>query len=222
MSIFSRFTDIINSNLNSLLDKAENPEKMVRLIIQEMEDTIVEVRSDLAKILADKKIGQRQLEQMQKDIVLWQSKAEIALSKEREDLARAALQEKVKAQENVDVISAELSVIQEHIDKLQDEIAQLQTKLADAKARKNSLTLREKTADSRLKIKTNTNSQRINDALSKYERYEQKIDELEARVDVLNEPSSLATEIDELVKDESIEQELNSLKAKMKQSDASE
>lgn len=138
MGVFSRFTDIINSNINNLLDKAEDPEKMVRLIIQEMEDTLVEVRSSSAKTLADKKELSRQAIRFSEEAVQWQQKAELALSKGREDLARAALIEKSKCAENAESLNNELVHVDDHIVKLQGEISQLQDKLADAKTRKKS------------------------------------------------------------------------------------
>ena len=133
MGIFSRFTDIVNSNINSILDKAEDPEKMVRLIIQEMEDTLVEVRSASAKTLASKKDISLQINKMQNEAQDWKSKAELAISKDREDLARAALQEKKKCDEHGSALSSELKGVDEQITKLQSEVGQLQDKLADAK-----------------------------------------------------------------------------------------
>ncbi|XQW86074.1 phage shock protein PspA [Thalassotalea piscium] len=217
MGVFSRFTDIINSNINNLLDKAEDPAKMVRLIIQEMEDTLVEVRSSSAKTLADKKELTRQASRFEQEAEQWQEKAELALSKDREDLARAALVEKKKCVESSASLIDELSHVDEHITKLQDEISQLQDKLADAKARQKAIIMREKTASSRLKVKRNIDSDKVNDALSRFDSYERKIDDLEAQVESYDLGSkSLADEIAELEGDEHIDDELAQLKATMK------
>lgn len=217
MGVFSRFTDIINSNINNLLDKAEDPAKMVRLIIQEMEDTLVEVRSSSAKTLADKKELARQANRFESDAAQWQEKAELALSKDREDLARAALMEKKKCLESASALSEELEHVDGHIAKLQGEISQLQDKLADAKSRQKAIIMREKTANSRLKVKKNIDSERVNDALSRFDRYERKIDDIEAQVESYDLGSkSLADEIADLASDEKIDDELAQLKAKMK------
>ncbi len=216
MGVFSRFTDIINSNINSLLDKAEDPEKMVRLIIQEMEDTLVEVRSTSAKTLADKKDLTRQQARLQADVEKWQDKAELALSKGRDDLARGALLEKNKCQEAAQSLAEELSHFDEHIAKLQDEISQLQEKLADAKARQKAIILRGKTASSRLKVKSTLDSNKVDDALSRFDRYERKIDDLESQVDAYDlGKKSLSDEIEELQASDEIDSELEALKAKM-------
>ncbi|NQY88248.1 MAG: phage shock protein PspA [Colwellia sp.] len=216
MGIFSRFTDIINSNINNLLDKAEDPAKMVRLIIQEMEDTLVEVRSSSAKTLADKKELTRRATRFESEAQQWQEKAELALSKDREDLARAALVEKKKSSENAQTLLQELMHIEEHIIKLQDEISQLQDKLADAKARQKAIIMREKTVNSRLKVKKNIDSNKVNDALSRFDRYERKIDDIEGQVESYDlGRKSLADEIAELEADEEVDDELASLKAKM-------
>jgi phage shock protein A len=217
MGIFSRFTDIINSNITSLLDKAEDPAKMVRLIIQEMEDTLVEVRSTSAKNLAEKKDLLRQATRFESEAQQWQQKAELALSKDREDLARGALMEKKKCVESAAALNQELHGINEHIAKLQDEISQLQEKLVDAKARQKSIIMREQTASSRLKVKKNIDSDRVNDALGRFDRYERKIDDIEAQVESYDIGSkSLADEIADLESDSLVEDELTQLKAKMK------
>ncbi len=216
MGIFSRFTDIINSNINNILDKAEDPAKMVRLIIQEMEDTLVEVRSSSAKTLADKKELTRRVTRFENEVQQWQDKAELALSKDREDLARAALIEKKKSSENAQTLLQELMHTEEHIIKLQSEMSQLQDKLADAKSRQKAIIMREKTVNSRLKVKKNIDSNKVNDALGRFDRYERKIDDLEGQVESYDLGSkSLADEIAELESDEKVDDELASLKAKM-------
>lgn len=217
MGIFSRFTDIINSNINNLLDKAEDPAKMVRLIIQEMEDTLVEVRSSSAKTLADKKELTRRVARFENEAEQWQEKAELALSKDREDLARAALIEKKKSSANAQTLLQDLMHTEEHIIKLQSEISQLQDKLADAKSRQKAIIIREKTVNSRLKVKKNIDSNKVDDALSRFDRYERKIDDLEGQVESYDLGSkSLADEISELESDDKVDEELASLKAKMK------
>ena len=220
MGIFSRFSDIVNSNINALLDKAEDPEKMVRLIIQEMEDTLVEVRSSSAKTIAEKKELQRVVTRLQEETADWQAKAELALSKERDDLARAALIERQKAAEQAETVAADIANLDEHISKLQDEVAQLQEKLADAKARQKSMLMRQKTVASRLEVKKTLDSNRINDAMYKFERYEQKIDTLEAQVEAYDlGKKTLKDEFAELAAQDKIDTELAALKAKVNQKD---
>ena len=220
MGIFSRFSDIVNSNINALLDKAEDPEKMVRLIIQEMEDTLVEVRSSSAKTIAEKKELQRVVNRLQEEVADWQAKAELALSKDREDLARSALIERQKAADQAEAVAADIANLDEHISKLQDEVAQLQEKLADAKARQKSMLMRQATVTSRLEVKKTLDSNRINDAMYKFERYEQKIDTLEAQVEAYDlGKKSLKDEFAELAAQDKIDNELAALKAKVNQKD---
>lgn len=216
MGIFSRFSDIVNSNINALLDKAEDPEKMVRLIIQEMEDTLVEVRSSSAKTIAEKKELQRVVNRLQEEVADWQAKAELALSKEREDLARSALIERQKASDQAEAVAADIANLDEHISKLQDEVSQLQEKLADAKARQKTMLMRQKTVASRLEVKKTLDSNRINDAMYKFERYEQKIDTLEAQVEAYDlGKKTLKDEFAELAAQDKIDNELAELKAKV-------
>ncbi|KJY88046.1 phage shock protein PspA [Pseudoalteromonas piscicida] len=216
MGIFSRFADIVNSNINAILDKAEDPEKMVRLIIQEMEDTLVEVRSTSAKTLAEKKELTRRLDQLKAQVDDWQIKAELALSKEREDLARAALLEKQKSAEDVAALEKELEHVDTHIEKLQQEVSTLQDKLADAKARQKAIVLRQRSAESRLEVKKALDSSKVDDALNRFERYESKIDGLESQIESYDlGKKSLADEIADLQKNEKIDDELEQLKKKM-------
>jgi phage shock protein A len=221
MGIFSRFSDIINANINSILDKAEDPEKMVRLIVQEMEETLVEVRTQSAKLIADKKELGRRAKRMQNEADDWERKAEIALSKEREDLARAALKEKNTALEEVYTVSTDLEQIESNLQKLSDDIAQLQQKLNDAKTRQKALILRGKTAQSRMGVKRQIHDVDIEGAMGRFEKYESRIDSLEGEVESYDlGQKNLADEIADLESDEKVDEELEKLKAKMN-SDAS-
>ncbi|MEI6860531.1 MAG: phage shock protein PspA [Shewanella sp.] len=218
MGIFSRFADIINSNISSLLDKAEDPEKMVRLIIQEMEDTLVEVRSTSAKVLAEKKEIIRRITKVQEQVLDWEAKAELALSKDREDLAKAALIEKQKASELADTLTQELVVVEEQISRLKEEVNLLQQKLADAKARQKTIIMRKQTASSRLEVKKQLDSSKIDNAMSKFEQYERRVEGLESQVDAydLGNKKSLSDEFAALEAEDSVNAELEALKAKIK------
>lgn len=220
MGIFSRFADIINSNISALLDKAEDPEKMVRLIIQEMEDTLVEVRSTSAKVLAEKKEIIRRVAKVHQQVQDWESKAELALSKDREDLAKAALIEKQKANEIADSLAAELVVVEEHILRLKEEVAQLQEKLADAKVRQKTIIMRKQTASSRLEVKKQLDSSKIDNAMSKFEQYERRVEGLESQVEAydLGKKNTLSDEFAALEAEDSVNDELEALKAKIKAS----
>jgi phage shock protein A len=218
MGIFSRFTDIINSNINSILDKAEDPEKMVRLIIQEMEETLVEVRTQSAKLIADKKELSRRVERLHLEAEDWESKAEVALSKGREDLARAALKEKSSAEEATMALETNLEVIDINLDKLSGDIGLLQQKLGDAKTRQKALIVRSRTAQSRMGVKRQLHDVDIDEAMSRFDRYERRIDDLEGEVEAYDlGQQTLSDEIGELENDERIDEALARLKAKMAQ-----
>ncbi|MCL4103973.1 UNVERIFIED_CONTAM: hypothetical protein GTU68_034835 [Idotea baltica] len=219
MGIFSRMTDIINSNISALLDQAEDPEKMIRLIIQEMEDTLVEVRSSSARVLADRKAAARRLEQVQIEAEGWEEKAKLAISKGREDLARAALQEKRAIDEEVAVVEAELGATDEHIAQLNDEVSQLQQKLTDAKAKQKALLMRTKTVESRIKVKRQVHREALDTAFARFDQYERRMDSLESQLEVMDMGREvhpdLAAEISSLEEDERINDDLSRLKAQM-------
>lgn len=216
MGIFSRFTDIINANLNSILDKAEDPEKMVRLIIQEMEETLVEVRTQSAKLIADKKELGRRTQRLAREAEQWDRKAEIALNKDREDLARAALKEKSNAAEAVVTIDSDLEVVEINLEKLSGDIVQLQQKLIDAKSRQKALILRGRTAKSRMGVKRQLHDVDLDEAMNKFDRYERRIDDLEGEIEAYDlGQRNLADEIAELESDEKVDEELAKLKARL-------
>lgn len=215
MSVFSRLADIVNANLNSMLDKAEDPAKMVRLIIQEMEDELVRERSNLARFLAEKKEVLRHTSRHQERVTEWQSKAELALSRDREDLARAALLEKSKQQDLLNALAREQQIVAESIDKLSEAINALEAKLVDARARQQAMQLRERSAQSRIKVQERVRISETSAAVDKFERMERKIDELEARADIYSHTNTLEQSFAELEADDAISRELEKLKAKM-------
>lgn len=215
MGIFSRMGDIINSNLNSMIDKAENPEKIARLIIQEMEDTLVEVRTDAARNIAERKELSRKAESYSDRAAEWGSKAEIALNKDREDLARGALAAKQQAEQMADMVSKEIEILDEAVEKADGDLSKLQSKLDEAKAKHKSLMMRTNVAKGQIRMRTVISNNKVDDALSRYERMERKVDELEAHVEAfdLGAGESLESQFAALEADESIENELAALKA---------
>jgi phage shock protein A len=217
MGIFTRFSDIVNSNINAILDKAEDPEKIVRLMIQEMEDTLVEVRSAAARSIADKKDLNRKLEALDREVREWDNKAELAMRKGREDLAKAALVEKSRATGASEMLKADYQAIDEGLSKLNEDISRLESKLMDAKARQKSLLARHKTANSRLAARKKIHDYQIDDAMVRFEQYTRRIDDVEGRIEAydLGLPKDLHHEFAGLEAEESVAQELSELKRRI-------
>ncbi len=224
MGIFTRFSDIVNSNINAILDKAEDPEKIVRLMIQEMEDTLVEVRSAAARSIADKKDLNRKLSHLDKEQGEWDAKAELALRKGREDLAKAALVEKSRAASAAEAIRSDYAAVDEGLTKLNDDISRLEKKLEDAKARQKALLARHKTANSRLAARKKIHDYKIDDAMIRFEQYTRRIDDVEGRIEAydLGLPKDLNHEFAGLEAEESIAQELDELKRRVSAGSAPE
>jgi phage shock protein A len=217
MGIFSRMNDIINSNLNALLDRAEEPEKIIRLVIQEMEDTLVEVRSDAARTIAEKKKQQRRIDRLGDEILEWERKAELAVSKGREDLARAALAEKNSLERGLASLTREMEELEQQLSKLNEDIGNLQDKLDDAKARQKALAMKHDTVARRLQTREKLHDRRIDDALSRFDDLERKMDTAEGQVDAfdLGRARSLQEEFAELEAQEKIDEELAKIRARI-------
>ena len=215
MGIFSRLNDIVNSNLNAMLDKAENPEKIIRLVVQEMEDTLVEVRSEAARAIADKKKQQRQIDRMTAEVEDWEDKAKLALSKDREDLARAALVEKHNLAKTVEHLTQDMEILEDQLFKLNDDIGRLQEKLDDARARQKTIVMKNSAVGNRLKTRQRIYDNRLDDALISFDRMENKIDKMEGQVDAyeMGRNPSLQDQFAELEVSEQIDAELADLKA---------
>ena len=217
MGVFSRLSDIVNSNLNAMLDKAEDPEKIVRLIIQEMEDTLVEVRSRAARAIADKKEVERRKTEFELRSREWESKAELAIAKGRDDLARGAIAAKRKALEMADLFAKEFEAIDKSLEKANEDLEKLQAKLKEAKAKQRSLDIRRSAAEGSIRINRAVYDGRIDDAMLRYERYERRIDEMEAEAEsyVMGRPKSLEQEFRELESEDDVNAEFDALKKRV-------
>ena len=217
MGVFSRISDIVNSNINAILDRAQDPEKIIRLIIQEMEDTLVEVRSSTVKTIAEKRELERRIATMTAEIEEWQGKAELALNKDREDLAKGALQVKSRLSTDMGLLVKQLAQIEDGLAKQSEDVVKLQQKLADAKGREASMAMRHTTATARLKIRSSLYDERVTDAFSRFEQVERALDELEGKVEVydIGVKKSVAEELAELEATTQVENELSALKAKL-------
>lgn len=217
MGVFNRFSDIINSNINSILDEAEDPRKMVRLITQETQETLVEVRSVSARYIADRKQLKAKIRSSKRESIGWQEKAELAIIKGRDDLAKLALKEKSHHEETVITMEADLVRVDDAVTKLKHDADQLEDKLKMALTRQKALIIRGQTAKSRIKVKRQLHEVNCDEALSRFEEYERKLHEVEGVAESYDLGSrTLAQEIDDLQGDEHLNKELQALKSKIR------
>jgi phage shock protein A len=214
MGIFTRFRDIISSNINAMLDKAEDPEKLIRLMIREMEDTLVEIKAACAGSMAGAKKVERQLSDAQARSKYWEDKAALAVRKNRDDLAREALMEKRRFHQQADILESELTEHHLLVDQYQDDIRQLEDKLKAAKEKQRILVQRHIHANRKRRAQEEIRRIDSSDAVLKFEELENRIERMEAEADLVNidQPPSLSEELERLAYDEQIEKELEALK----------
>ncbi|WP_070156486.1 phage shock protein PspA [Sphingobium phenoxybenzoativorans] len=216
MGIFSRTRDIIAANVTDLLDKAEDPAKMIRMIILEMEETLVEVRASAARTIADQKEMRRHIMKLEALQESWTEKAQLALSKDREDLAKAALVEKQKATDMAEQLGHEIETLDEALRASEEDIGKLQAKLREARARQNALAARMESAQNRLRVREAYAGEKVNDAFARFDMLERRVDMAEGRADAMNlgaTPKTLEEEIAELKSNDKVEAELAAMKA---------
>ena len=217
MGIFTRFKDIVSSNINSMLDKAEDPEKLIKLMIQEMEDTLVELKASCAGAMAAKTRVARAKTTVAGHAADWEGKAKLAVSKGRDDLAREALVEKRKFSDEADRFEGELSQLNHVIDQYQQDIEQLENKLQAARKKHQSLIQRHVQAEKRYQAQSTIRKMDSSDAFARFEAFENRIERMEADADLVNTrvKPTLHDEISKLETDDALESELAALKGEL-------
>ncbi|MEG8042700.1 MULTISPECIES: phage shock protein PspA [unclassified Sphingomonas] len=221
MGIFSRTRDIVAANFADLIEKAEDPSKMIRMIILEMEETLVEVRASAARTIADQKEMRRHISKLEQLQDNWTEKAELALSKDREDLAKAALVERQKAFDMAEQLKAEVGVLDDALRASEEDIAKLQTKLREARTKQNAVQTRLESANNRTRLREMYNGPKTHEAFSRFDILDRRVDEAEGRADAmgLGVVKTLEEEIAELRSDDKVNAQLAALKARLKKDD---
>lgn len=217
MGVFSRISDIVSSNINAALDRAENPERMIKQMIHEMEDTLVEARASAARLIADRKGIERRVKRIETAEADWQAKAELAITKGRDDLARAALAERAALAKDRGAMSEELDSLDEDLDRFDADIQKLEERLRETRAKQKALLAREETAKKRMAVREKSDDRRMQDALTRFEHIEKRLDRVNGEIEAqdLGKKPELAEEIEQLKHDDEIEAELAALRAKL-------
>ncbi|ASM52898.1 phage shock protein A [Pseudoalteromonas nigrifaciens] len=219
MGIFNRVTDIVQANIVSILDKAEDPEKLLNLMISEMQDALTECRITTAALLCEEKTLKRQIENKNNNLVYWQDKAELAIERGRDDLAKSALLEKQAISNTVVAKQLQLETLQQSITKMTADCQRLQQKIAEAKAKQTQLVQRHNIVAARGQINSQLQSEKVAHALSRFEKVEQRVEGIEAQVEayeLTDSENTIAAQIDALAKNEQVDAELARLKADLK------
>ncbi|HET6184664.1 MAG TPA: phage shock protein PspA [Acetobacteraceae bacterium] len=218
MGIFSRLSDIVNSNINAILARAEEPAKIIRLIIQEMEDTLVEVRSSAVRSIAERKELERRIATLRREAEEWERKAELAVTRGRDDLAKGALSAKARVAQNLAAAEQQLATLIEALDRQNQDIGKLQAKLNDAKSRERAIVARSKSAANRMKLRTKLYDERIADAFARFEQVERALDEAEGKVEAFDlgrGAKPLEQEFAEMEAEAGVQEELERLKQRL-------
>jgi phage shock protein A len=221
MGIFTRFRDIISSNINAMLDKAEDPEKLIKLMIREMEDTLVEIKTSCAGVMASMKKIQRQLDEVQSRIKYWDERAALAVRKGRDDLAREALLEKRRYGERAGSLEEELSEHSLLVEQYQEDIGQLEDKMGSAREKQRMLQQRHIHARRKMRAQEDIRRMETSDAIFRFEEFENRIERMEAEADLVNfgRKPTLEGELDTLLVDDDIEKELQRIKSSFSRKD---
>ncbi len=215
MGVFTRFKDIVASNISNMLDNAEDPEKLIKLMIREMEDTLIEIKSSCANAIANQKKVQRFLNELQEKEQFWIQKAELAVGKGKDNLARQALQEKRRYTQRAEAVEIEVTELVVIIEQYRDDIQELESKLKTAREKQRMLVQRHIRAKRKKRAHEEIRRADSAEVMQKFETLENQIERMEAEADLVNygRPSTLEEEFDALEADDDIEAELNALKS---------
>ncbi len=222
MGIFNRVNDVIQANIVAMLDKAEDSEKLLNLMLTEMQEALNECRGTAAALLCEEKNIKRQISNKQQALTNWQLKAEHAIAKNRDDLAKSALAEKHNVEISIECLQTQLETLQQSIVKITEDCERLQQKMTQAKAKQAQLVKRENVVEARAKINTQLQSDKVATALSRFEQIERRVESVESQVEayeLTDTASNTAMQIESLVKNEKIDAELASLKASLNTAD---
>jgi phage shock protein A len=219
MGVFTRFRDIVNSNINAVLDKAEDPEKMLKLMIREMEDTLVEIKSACAGVMAAGKKIERELEGTRSRAGYWEERASLAVSKGRDDLARNALVEKRRYTDKEEALQRELREHQALVEQYQEDVVQLEHKLGSAREKQRTLIQRHIHARRQRQAQEEIRRMDNSEAVYKFEEFENRIERMEAEADLVNygRKETIEQELDAIIVDEDIEKELHRIKSSLEE-----
>jgi phage shock protein A len=215
MGIFTRFKDIVASNINSMLDNAEDPEKLIKLMIREMEDTLIEIKSSCANTIAGQKKARRFLDEIEEKENFWGQKAELAVQKGKDNLARQALQEKRRYTQRAETLQAEVTELGVMIEQYREDIQELENKLKSAREKQRMLVQRHLRATRKKRVREEIRRADSAEVMQKFEELEQQIERMEAEADLVDygRSSTLENQLDALEADDEIEAELNELKS---------
>ncbi len=224
MGIFTRFRDIVNSNINAMLDKAEDPEKLIKLMIQEMEDTLVEIKASCAGVMANRKKAERQLDQIQSRAKYWENNAELAVNRGRDDLAREALVEKRRFTGMENPLEKQLMEHNSLIEQYQEDIRQLEERLRTAREKRQGLAQRHLRAKRKKRTQEEIRRMDSSETILKFEQLENRIERMEAEADLVNfgNGPELEEEFKNLLVDDEIEKELQGLKSSLQKGPTSQ
>jgi phage shock protein A len=216
MGIFTRFRDIISSNINAMLDRAEDPEKLIKLMIREMEDTLVEIKAACAGVIADRKKTGRRLEEVQDRERHWDNRARLAVRKGRDDLAREALVEKRRFTRMAEGFQGEMTEQDGLINQYHDDIQQLENKLHSAREKQRMLVHRHARAQNARRAREEIRRAGNHETIAKFEELERRIDRMEAEADLVDYGTgpTLDQAFEDLVTDDDIEKELAAIKSR--------